>query len=53
MKGLSPSTDHNTYLTNSLLKRINSPIVDHFINAPLNKSEVKKSLLEGLKLIKL
>ena len=47
-RGLSPSTDHN--LGTSMLKKTISPIVDHFnqSNIPLDKSEIKKSLLEGI-----
>ncbi len=45
-RGLSPSTDHN--LGTSMLKKTTSPIVDHFSNIPLDKSEVKRSLLEGI-----
>ena len=45
-RGLSPSTDHN--LGTSMLKKTTSPIVDHFRDIPLDKSEVKRSLLEGI-----
>ena len=45
--GLSPSIDHK--LGQSMQQKLNSPIVEHFNNNNmlLDKSEVKRGLLEG------